>query len=413
MESKNYQQMFKTIFLAFFSFVFLTRILILTENYTWTLDPVRLQIIYLIATTLMMITARGGRIRLIQGKFWLVMIPFVIHTLLWGTVFLDDTFADLIITHFRSQIMFAVMVLITTLAVHQFDARKEFLKCCYYTLVATMIYFFVTNISELDLSNLANIMTAKDRTRTSFGFGHYNTLGACCVCSMLLWNIFRKEHKAALMKIIDALIIVVVIVMLLSCASRSALTSLVVYAVVYYAWRIGETQSKKVHSTIKVLCGFAVVLVVLWTFLEVDYMEMLSVAQRALIFTHTLPMFFATDKIWFGLGYASNVAYATNQTPYQTYWMDNAFAYYLVTTGIVGVTILVYAAVVLGKELYKRVNLPLGKEAFGAFWVYLYVSMFELAFFNSGVIVSYVYLSWFLLHIAQKKKEDTLKNVQQ
>ena len=101
------------------------------------------------------------------------------------------------------------------------------------------------------------------------------------------------------------------------------------------------------------------------------------------------------------------MAYATNLTPYVTYWLDNAYIYYLITTGIIGLILLMAATVVLGKELLQRVGNRFGKETIAAFAVYLYVSMFEVILFNSGSIVSYIYLPWFLIHISQKRKAET------
>lgn len=409
MEHRKYRLTNKSIFLAAFCVLLLSRILVLTDNYTWRIDPVNLELVYLAGTAFLSLTAREGKFRVSLSGHWFVLAALLVHTLLWGALFVDARFADLISSQFKSQIMFVVIIIVTALAVYQLDASRDFLKWSYYTLAATMIYYFLKNFSELDLSNLANIMTATDRTRANFGFGHYNTLGATCVCGILLWDVIRKDLRTIPAKLLNLGILLVMVCMLLASASRSALTSLVVYYFVYYSWQMDEWPiSGKLIRAIKVGRNLLIVAMVAWVVLEVDYTELLNLAQRSLLFTHALPMFFDTGKIWLGLGYASNVAYATNLTPYQTYWLDNAYIYYLITTGIIGCALLMAATFVLGKGLYQRVSLPIGKQTMAAFSVYLYASLFEVMLFSSGSIVSYIYLIWFLSHISQKRKAETL-----
>lgn len=408
MEQRKYRLANKSIFLAAYCVLLVSRILVLTDSYTWRIDPVELELVYLVATVFLALTSRYGKFRMARGVHWFVFGALLAHTLLWGVVFVDARFANLITSQFKSQIMFVVITIVTVLAVYQFDVAREFLKCCYYTLAAMLIYYFLKNFSQLDLSNLANIMTASERTRANFGFGHYNTLGATCVCGIFLWDVARKDHHTLPMKVMDGAILVVLVCMLLASASRSALTSLVVYYFVYFSWQMDEWSiSKKVIRAIKLCRNALIAAMVAWVVLEANYTALLELSQRTLLFTHALPMFFSTDKIWMGLGYASNVAYATRQTPYLTYWLDNAYIYYLITTGIVGCALLMVATFVLGKELYRCTNLPIGKETIAAFAVQLYASLFEVALFNSGLIVNYIYLPWFLIYISRKRKTET------
>lgn len=408
MKRERWKITYKFVFMIMLSVLLISRIQVLTDNYTWPLDPVLLEMVYLAGTAVLCLLAQGGKYRILRGKYLLVMTILLIHTVLWGTVFVDDRFTDLINSQFKSQIMFVTILWVNVLAVYQLDAGRDFLRCCYYTLSVMLIYYFLTNLSELDLSNLANIMTVSDRSRANFGFGHYNALGGTCVCCILMRETVKKEHHSIATKTVDAVILVVAVCMLLACASRSALTSLVVYYFVYYSWQMDEWAiSPKAIRAIKVGRNLLIVAMVLWVVLEANYTELLNLSQRSLLFTHALPMFFDTGKIWLGLGYASNMAYATQQTPYLTYWLDNAYIYYLITTGIVGCALLMIALLILGRELYKRVGQPFGKEVFAAFAVYLYASLFEATLFHSGGFVNYIYLPWFLIYISRKRKTET------
>lgn len=393
----------KALLLAAYCVLLVSRILVLTESYTWPIDPVKLELAYLALTVFLALTAREGKFRIAKSGQIFVLAVLLVHTLLWGLLFVNQSFADIIANHFKSQIMFVVILIVTVLSMYQLGAAREFLKCCYYTLSAMLIYYFLKNISELDLSNLANIMTVSDRTRASFGFGHYNTLGGACVCNLMLWDTLRKEPCQNAVKFTRLGILLVTMCMLLASASRSSLTSLVLYVIVFNwgnmeNWRI----SRKTITLIKVLLGVLISIMVVWAFFQVDTMSLLALAQRGHLVSETLPLFFESGRIWTGLGYASNTHYGDGLTPYLTYWLDNAYIYYLVTTGIVGLVVIMSAALVLWRGIRSRRTAPYATEMIAVFVVYAYNSLFEATMFSSGAIINYIYLPWFLLFISEK-----------
>lgn len=388
----------------------ISRILILTENYTWPIDPVRLEMLYLLLLVALVLVMKKGVLSFRWGAHWYVLGVFLLHTLLWGRVFVDDRFSDLIFSHFKSQIMFAVILVITVWGVQTFHAEQEFIEYSFWALSCTLVYFLITHISEVDLSNLANILSASDRTRANFGFGHYNTLGAACVCNILMLDTIRNQRESKRIHAPEIICLCVSVIMLLCCASRSAITSLVLYFLVYAVLGMDEWKLPKRHIfaiRFVVLLSGAALVVCLLLFASME--DFLIAAQRSHLFKHTLPMFFKTEKVWLGLGYASNVAYAMKQTPYVTYWLDNGYIYLLVTTGFVGLGVLLSALWCIAAGILKNIRVSEGKRLFAVFCVYLYVSLFETVLFNSGVITNYIYLSWFALTISQNKGKGDVR----
>lgn len=397
---------YKGIFLAAWFIVLVSRILVLTDNYSWPIGPVLLEVLYLMLTVFLVLFAKRGVLVFQRGKHWYVLCVFVLHTLLWGLVFVDSRFDDLILSHFKSQIMFVVILLVTVWAVHCFDAEKAFLKCCCYALSCMLIYQLATHLSEVDLSNLANIMSASERTRANFGFGHYNALGAACVCNILLLDSISKRNGKPKPNVMMVVFLGISVIMLLCSASRSSITSLLLYYMVFAALRMNEWRiSKRLITALQVVLLLVTSIVIVCILAMVDMDEFLIAAQRSHLVTHTLPMFFETGKIWLGLGYASNVAYAMRQTPYTTYWMDNGYIYLLVTTGWIGFGLLMSALWCLARAFIKQSRTPHGKRMLAVLAVYLYISLFETAMFSSGSIVNYVYIPWCCLCVAEKSTD--------
>lgn len=388
------------IFGAMVFILLVSRILVLTSNYNWPIDPVSLQILYLFMTVVVVAAYNKGRIAVNKGNYLVVLGLLLIHTLLWGVVFVDGRMTSVITTQFRSQSMFVVVLCVTIWAVLQLQMQQNFLKCGYYALALVLFLQLIQNLSDVNLGNLANIFTARERTRANFGFGHYNALGTACVCVILMREYLKKQYRTPLKKALDFLILIMAVVMLLCSASRSAITGLLLYYIVYYGSRMDHWHmSSAAIRTAKVFSIFAVVLLAVWALFGFDVSAFLVAAQRSMLFTHTLPMFFKSDKVLLGLGYASNTAYAYGQTPYKTYWLDNAYIYYLVATGIVGVALLMIAFFIIARGLYKRRKTVEGASFFATFVVYAYISLFETALFNSGGLVNYIYIPWFLLAI--------------
>ena len=233
MQKWDWKLSYKGIFLTAWFVLLVSRILVLTENYSWPVGPVLLEIVYLVLTVSLTIFAKKGVFFFRRGSHWYVLGALLLHTLLWGLAFVDQRFLNLIQSHFKSQIMFAVILTVTVWAVQCFDAEQSFVKCCSWALSCTLIFQLFTHFSEVDLSNLVNIMSATERTRANFGFGHYNTLGAACACNILLLDEMRRNRIPQLPSILETVCLVASVVMLLCSASRSALTSLILYAVVY------------------------------------------------------------------------------------------------------------------------------------------------------------------------------------
>lgn len=392
---------YSSIFLGAYAVLLLSRILVLTSNYNWPVDPVALELVYIVLCGFLLVYKK---FKMISANSLTILCILLLHTILWGKVFVNDLIASLIESLYKSQIMFVIIIAFTVFMIRRYGILYDFIKVSFWILIAMLLLQFITNISDLDLSNIVNIMSKDERTRGNFGFGHYNTLGAACVCTLVLSSIVYK-YSYKFLHLIIWMARILAIVMLLCSASRSSLTSLAVFIIIYYSIGINDLKlSKNVKINIKIVRFVLVLILILIVLFEIDINELLIESQRGLVFNHALPLFLRSGRVFLGLGFASNTAYGTGATPYTTYWIDNGYIYYLITSGILGFTFIVAAISILFYGLYKRHNDNLGRYVFSLFVMYLYGSLFEVTIFMSGAIINYIYLPIFIVTISYQRE---------
>lgn len=389
----------KSIFGILFFFLLISRILTLTGNYNFPISPVMLQIIYIILISIILIRTSSDNATIKvkkQKSFFTIIILLLLHTILWGTMFVNPSLIDLTSSMFKSQIMFLIVVLITLWATIRLDAIDILIKSSFYAISCILIIQLILNFSELNLSNIANIMSKEERYRANFGFGHYNTLGGACLCNIVLWTLLDKKK---LKNIIYYIFLLVSIIMLLCSASRSSLTALALFLVIYALGRIFKNKKSGKRILLNKIIKVGIIIALFLIAININVSAALEESQRTLIFEKAIPVFLNSGRILQGLGYVSNTAYGTNLTPYTTYWLDNGYAYILISTGVLGFLIILGAIILLIKKIGFTSNDYIKSKVFPILIIYLYTCLFETNLFNSGYIANYIYLVIFLYYI--------------
>lgn len=391
----------QTIFILSFSLLLFSRIAVLTGNYYVPIDPVMIEIIYILNTLILLYLNNKGKffVNLKSLKNNIVSILLLIHVLLFGIVFVNPLMKDTISSQFKSQIVFDIIILVTTIAINNFNALDKFIEISYYTLGIFLFIQFITHLGDIKINNIAHVMSVEERVRSNFGFGHYNALGAACLC-MIILTIYLKEKK----RLINILILGMAIIMLLCSASRNALTGFCVFIIAYIIQRLNRSDvNPKIRFISKLILLMMIILLIPFA-MELDYNQLLKISQRSLIFYVAFPLYINSGRIFTGLGYASNIAYGSNMTPYTTYWLDNSYMYYLITTGVIGFAIILIAVLILGKRIVKNRFLDKGDIICSLYFVYLYTALFEVIIFESGTLLNCIYLPIFISFAMERNK---------
>lgn len=391
----------QTIFILSFSLLLFSRIAVLTGNYYVPIDPVMIEIIYILNTLILLYLNNKGKffVNLKSLKNNIVSILLLIHVLLFGIVFVNPLMKDTISSQFKSQIVFDIIILITTIAINNLNALDKFIEISYYTLGIFLFIQFITHLGDIKINNIAHVMSVEERVRSNFGFGHYNALGAACLC-MIILTIYLKEKK----RLINILILGMAIIMLLCSASRNALTGFCVFIIAYIIQHLNRSDvNPKIRFISKLILLMMIILLIPFA-MELDYNQLLKISQRSLIFYVAFPLYINSGRIFTGLGYASNIAYGSNMTPYTTYWLDNSYMYYLITTGVIGFAIILIAVLILGKRIVKNRFLDKGDIICSLYFVYLYTALFEVIIFESGTLLNCIYLPIFISFAMERNK---------
>lgn len=385
------------IFGAMYFCLFITRIMVLTTTFPTSINPVLIEMLYIVLLSFVILSSLGGRIR--KPKFsrnshaWFALTLLFLHCIVWGLVLVNDRMIEFVQSMYKSQIIGFLIVAVTLWAISEFNGAEIFLKACFSALAIMLLFHLLFNLSDLDLSNIKSIMDATGRTRANFGFGHYNALGGACVCTIILCDFLPKEKYT---KVLRRAICVMAIIMLLCSASRSSITGLLVYYVVRFSANLDESHFS--HKTVIAIKSAEIVGVIgLIVFASnLNIVDIITQAQRGHLFETTLPLFFASGNTLFGYGYATNSAFGMGLTPYTTYWLDNGYIYVLIGTGIIGLSVIILAIIGIlqgihacGKRVWIRMVPVLA--------VFLYTNLFEANLFNFGVITNYVYVVWMLM----------------
>lgn len=192
--------------------------------------------------------------------------------------------------------------------------------------------------------------------------------------------------------------------MLLCSASRNALTGFCVFIIAYIIQRLNRSDvNPKIRFISKLILLMMIILLIPFA-MELDYNQLLKISQRSLIFYVAFPLYINSGRIFTGLGYASNIAYGSNMTPYTTYWLDNSYMYYLITTGVIGFAIILIAVLILGKRIVKNRFLDKGDIICSLYFVYLYTALFEVIIFESGTLLNCIYLPIFISFAMERNK---------
>lgn len=391
----------KMLFILSFAVLLLSRIAVLTENYSISLNPVLIEMLYIFIVAVIVIWKNRGIIRIKKTRDNIVLVLLLLHVVLFGILFSNPLMKNLINNQFKSQIIFIIIVSISVIAIRSFDAFYEFIECSYYTLSLFLMVKFITHLSDVKISNIMNIMSVDKRIRANFGFGHYNALGAACVLIIMLTLYLRKIQKA---RKVDYIFAVISVIMLLCSASRNAITGIIIFLIAYIIKRMKYSRINP-RVVVAIKCLFILLIISTIPFMyELNYSEILKISQRSLIFYVAFPLYMKSGRILIGLGYASNADYGSNLTPYMTSWLDNSYMYYLITTGVIGFAIIMIALVVIWRGLEKNKNFESTEIICCMYYVYMYMGLFEVTIFESGSLLNYVYLPLFIFAAAKKKK---------
>ena len=195
--------------------------------------------------------------------------------------------------------------------------------------------------------------------------------------------------------------------MLLTSASRNAIIALLVMAIVLGLLNIKKLGvSRRLIMLIKVIAILTLFILFIFLSLQQNNTNIVAIQQLLLesnrnwLFEIAIPTYIKSGRIWIGLGYVASSVYGTNQTPYYTLFMDNAYIYHLVATGIIGIVFVLVILFKIWKNLRRDITY-MKELVLAIFVMHLFTALFENYLF-SGILSCYIYMILFLTVIDTK-----------
>ena len=296
-----------------------------------------------------------------------------------------------------------LLVVFSTVAVtcvyHLFDGV---LLTAYYVFTFIILFQFLTNITDIAQLNVATVFNDSERARVTYGFSHYNALGAFCICYLMIWIILRKRGQMPFgNKWINYLTLLVSVIMLFGSASRNAISGFIVFSLCYLFMVLRESKiGQRVRFFVECTIAIIVVLFFSYGLTGLSFSDLLNQSNRETLLEVALPTFLKSGRMVVGLGLASNEIYGLNQTPYKTYWLDNSYIYVLITSGYLGCVFYVIMTIILFVGLNRVANHALRKIFLSLAIMYMYSAMFETTLFWAGVMQNYIYMIIFLVALS-------------
>lgn len=396
-------------FTILYGTLLVSRIYAIANVYTFPIDSATVQMLY-VGIILLLATIKDKRYIITKKltEFKLASILLVAYLVLFGFVFVNPVMKKYTESIVLRQGLFLAVVISTALFACRHKLLSEIITTSFWTVAIVLFYQFVTNIDDVSKINMATIFSTSSRTRANFGLGHYNYMGMLCTCEIVLgiWLLkLKKKQKSVYW------VMALAVVMLLGSASRNAIFSVLVFALVGFYVNLDKYAMKK---TYKFLARLAIGVLVLFAALlgndSLSIDALLKNSNRMTLFDVALPTFFGSTRTWTGLGLASGEIYGRNLTPYKTYWLDNGYIYTLITSGYIGAIIYLTLIILFLRTFWKiKKRAPItGNLASATFCMYMFTALFETSLFNGGVLINYLWLPIFLVVLDYKATDNAL-----
>jgi len=375
----------KTIALFLFAFLLLSRASITT---TVNFVPLNTTVVQVAYSGCMFMLYAFEKIKRNEkfGTFHIstfLSILLAVYIVIFGKVYINPPLAQYTNGIFMRQTLFLLVVFSTvavTCVYHLFDGV---LLTAYYVFTFIILFQFLTNITDIAQLNVATVFNDSERARVTYGFSHYNALGAFCICYLMIWIILRKRGQMPFgNKWINYLTLLVSVIMLFGSASRNAISGFIIFSLCYLFMVLRESKiGQRVRFFVECTIAIIVVLFFSYGLTGLSFSDLLNQSNRETLLEVALPTFLKSGRMVVGLGLASNEIYGLNQTPYKTYWLDNSYIYVLITSGYLGCVFYVIMTIILFVGLNRVANHALRKIFLSLAIMYMYSAMFETTLF--------------------------------
>lgn len=327
-------------------------------------------------------------------------------------------------THYISETLqysaknFLAIINIYMVSIYMYYNKSEqrIIIATYFMISIFVVIMYLNNFDNFDgLKAILNTFDKDLRYRNSFGLFHENELGNLCYISLILSFYILKNIRSDtfILKHSVYLVSLGVFFVLISTSSRTAITSLVLFFVVFYIRQAkNKTNENKpymkkyISNIVRVVCitlGMEICIVALVNFIykvkDTGISDFIAQTNRQANFDINIPILYKNSLELMGVGFFKALSELYGGTTY----LDNWYLYMFVTSGYIGLIISIILLCIVSFSILRKSSYTLLEEITIAFFLtQLYYNMFESFLFNATFLNSFVLWIFIFITILYK-----------
>ena len=301
------------------------------------------RLIYLLLLFMYFFSTSSG---VLPRKPVLIIALLLLHTVLFGLIFVNHTVTSLTFLHFREMMIYILMIALTCYFVWSQQLYEDYLHWSYWTAAVVLIRCGLTHISHFVNPVLfVYILQSTHGYRTTFGFGHGNFTGNICVFTliysvMLLESLRKGRPYKELLKerYVRVILFTDLIIgeMLFSTQSRTSILAGIVFVLAFSFFHWKELFHFSNRSRAFITYSVTAILILFLTFFG---NSVWAEANRADNFIINYPIFQRFSPFT-GMGYIPPYGFLVDAYKLGTYALDIYYLYIFFTTGYIGSAIM-------------------------------------------------------------------------
>ena len=301
-----------------------------------------------------------------EGSVVFVVLIFIVHTCLWGLIFVNNNLVPETRFHMREMLLLLLFISGTSLLYRREGTIEEFAAHSYVCYFLTLLWAGLTHHSNfVNPVKFVYVLGGDHTFRVAFGLGHANYVGSICCCALICSvYIFEKARNHSSLKRvlrnrrIRRLVLADIYVgeMLFSTASRTAVLALASAGILYLFVYVDELFPAHRAGSKRITFLIVGSIVVLFLMVQGFFNGLLSESHRDSLISTNYEIMVNNFSLWTGMGYINYAGFAYGVWAYgfQTANADSYYAYIFFASGIIGTIIMSLAIVVTSSVVINK-----------------------------------------------------------
>jgi O-antigen ligase len=365
----------------------------------------------LILSMALLLVFKGFKVSILNQNVKTIYILLICTFFYFTSLTLLSNFDKQVLLYIILTLFFISFLLVSVDVISKNALFETLIKINYFVILLFLIILFMANFTNLlDISVLKNSLSKNFRVRNSFGFYHPNTTGNICFLFLVNSFYFKKFINDKKLKILVFLSEAFAFLVMAHSGSRGAITSTIFFIVFYYSIKF-LYRSNKLERIVLIIFVTILVFLTINNIIGTLEIEVLKESSSNRIDNWVFSIKYLLENNYFilGTGYLNPQYFYTN-SQFNYLQSDNGYVYTLITTGIVGLCLLIIIIIksVISLLTIKLKNdIDLVKKCYIVSFTItiLYYNSVEIIYFNPSGITSLIYWLLLLSFLEETKKK--------